>query len=167
MNVSFGAALLALLVLTMPAQSTPFAPTGATPSAGTTPPASSTTTVSPGEEKSAHGHTVTNGQQPNGSGSQYAGSTAKAKIRRTDGCTHTTCGGGFRGKVSGLSAGGTVTTGTNSNPVHVEGNGGHVNIGSGSTVTMTNASGGTNMTFTLPGGSQGSIPPGNTVTITG
>lgn len=142
--------------------------TGPTPSpqTGNAPP-SSTTTVSPGQTGTAHGHTVVNGQQADGSGAEYAGSSGKAKIRKDADGTHTTCAGGFRGSISGLSAGGTVTTGTNSNPIRVSGSGGHVNIGSGAVVTMTNTSTTQNLTFSLPGGSQGTLPPGMTVTMEG
>lgn len=138
------------------------------PSASSSKAAAAPVVVAPGEQKTAHGVTVTNGNVA-GDYPTYAGSSGKAKIKVVDGGTEVKTEGGFKGKIDGLSAGETAIIGTNSNPVDIRGNGGSVSVGSGSTVCITNTGGqgATNITATTPGGSTVTIGPGNTATITG
>lgn len=170
---SAGAMLLALVVSLAATSQATTAPTVAgttsrAPSASSSKATAAPVVVAPGEQKTAHGVTVTNGNY-NETNPTYAGSSGKAKIKVVDGITEVKTEGGFKGKIDGLSAGETAVIGTNSNPVDVRGNGGSVSVGSGSTVCITNTGGqgSTNITATVPGGSVISIPPGSTATITG
>lgn len=82
-------------------------------------------TVSPGEQKTAHGVKVTNGNY-GGDFPQYANSTGKAKIKVVDGNTEVKTENGFKGQIDDLSAGETVVVAASNNPVTVNGNGGSV-----------------------------------------
>jgi hypothetical protein len=139
------------------------ASTAGTPSKATPP-----VTVAPGEQKTAYGVTVTNGNF-GGDHPQYAGSTGKVKIKVQDGATEVKTDGDVKCEIKDLSTGEKVIIGTNCNPVDVKGTGGTVAVGSGSTVCITNqgATGGANITVTLPGGSSVTITPGNSATVTG
>lgn len=125
-------------------------------------------TVAPGEQKTAHGVKVTNGNYA-GDYPQYAGSTGKAKIKVVDGHTEVKTENGFKGQIDDLSAGENAIISASNNPVTVNGNGGSVSVGSGAVVTVNNTGGqgSTNITCTLPGGGSVSIPPGSSATITG
>jgi hypothetical protein len=126
-----------------------------------------TVTVAPGEKATAHGVTVQNGNL--GEEPQYGGSDGKARIRQVNGGTEVRTDGGFAGKISGLSSGESATLGSNCNPVEVSGEGGTVNVGSGSCVTVKNvgnaADGASEIRVNLPGGASVTVPPGSQATF--
>lgn len=163
----FGAALLALLALTiLPLAASAQATTGATPT-GTTPKPSNTVKVDPPGQGSQNGITATNGNYQN-DWPALAGSTGSIRLRKINGnLTHSnvTTDNGTRCDIDGVQQGDTVTMGVN-NQGTIRGDGGEVTLAGGSTVSITNTGlSGVNMTVNIPGGSF-QIPPGVTIPVT-
>lgn len=72
---------------------------------------------------------------------------------------------GFEGEISGLDSNDTADLGS-SNEATVSGEGGTVNVGGGSKVTVQNGEGGGDMTVNLPSGTTVTVSPGSTTTVT-
>ena len=72
---------------------------------------------------------------------------------------------GFDGKVSGIDSNDDVSIGSSSQ-AEVEGEGGSVRVGGGSTVKVTNGGSAGNITVNLPSGTVLTVPPGQHVIVT-
>lgn len=116
--------------------------------------------VKPGEcHENSDGVTVCNDKDSSGN----------AKVNPKSGTsgseTTVTTGTGFEGSIDGIDSNDTVDLGS-SNDATVSGNGGTVNTGGGSTTTVTNGTGGGDMTVNTPSGSTVTVPPGSSATVT-
>lgn len=167
--VSFASALVALLALSLaPLASPTSTSTTSTPVSSTTPKPGNTTKVDPPGRGERNGTVVVNGNYQ-GDYPQHAGSAGSARLRNVQGSptnTAVTTDNGFRGEISNLEAGDTVSMSVNNHGT-ISGNGGTITLSGRSTVTVTNTAAvgsGSNMTVNMPGGSI-TIPPGVTIPV--
>jgi len=115
--------------------------------------------VKPGQNHcNTDGVCVTNNQESSGD------ATVDPEVGSGISETTVTTQSGFEGTITGIDANDTVNLGPSNNG-SVSGAGGTVNTGSSSTLTISNGTGGGNMTVNLVGGSEITIPPGNSIQL--